>query len=580
VPARRAAPAIARRRLAPSLLALGLVAACASEPVAGVGVRLDDPLALFDRIDGRRLRVLVLPAETHACAPGTGLVTPEPPRDPANAMVPEAIVDVPVEFGAGAARVRAEIQVPAGRYTILVRGRGIDRVSMEPDKVIASGCATAAVDEGATQGVQVTLREVTSTGTCGNAIVSPDEQCDDGNTSNGDGCSATCRTEPYAINTTQEGTQRLPAVAWGSGAGEGGRAVVLFESEPAPSTIRGRFLDDRGAPLPPGAPDLSIDLLVDAQRPFALGEAAAAAGGGVVTVAYRDYRGPPNFDVRVKRFRLAVPADLTTLTSTLPTESAPATMPGPASAGEQGPPAVAALPDGRALVVFTHMGALGARLFAAPTPGNPPPTVGEGAGAVMLGTAGATAPSVAAVGAAFLVIYLQGGMAFAQRVDATTGAGDAPMALGPAPLGARTAIAALPTCPASGGCALAAWEADGNVSARLLTAEGMPLGAAPIAVPSSSGSGRAAPAVAAGASRFLVVWQEPAGLRARVFHTDGTPAVNRERPPTSDEFDVAGPGATDPRAAAGGRDGAVLVVWSDPARDAAGGISARLLPLP
>jgi cysteine-rich repeat protein len=559
----------------------GALAGCAVEPVVPVAMRLDDPLALFDRIDGRRLRVLVFPADTHACAPGTGLVTPEPPRDPASAPVPEAIVDLPIEFASGAARARAEVQVPAGRYTILVRGRGTDRVSMEPDKVIASGCATAAVDEGATQGVPITLREITSTGTCGNAIVSPDEQCDDGNTASGDGCSATCRTEPFAANTTTGGTQRLPAVAWGAGAGETGRAVVLFESEPAPSTIRGRFLDDRGAPLAPGAPDLSIDVQVAAEPPFALGEAAAAAGGGVVTVAYRDYRGPPNFDVRVKRFRLANPADLTSLASTLPTEPAPATTPGAGSAGEQGPPAVAALPDGRALVVFTHMGALGARLYAAPAPGGPPPTVGEGAGALMLGVAGATAPAVAAVGGAFIVTYLQGGMAFAQRVDASTGAGDPPVALGPAPGGTRTAIGALPSCPATGGCALAAWDSDGStVTARLVAADGAPVGAAPLAVPSRPGAGRAQPAVTAGAGRFLVVWQESAGLRGRLFTSDGSPAANRERPPTSDDFEVAGPGASDPRVATGGRDGAALVVWTDPSRDPAGGVSARLLPLP
>ena len=33
-------------------------------------------------------------------------------------------------------------------------------------------------------------------GTCGDGIWDPGEDCDDGNTNNGDGCSAICRTEP------------------------------------------------------------------------------------------------------------------------------------------------------------------------------------------------------------------------------------------------------------------------------------------------------------------------------------------------------------------------------------------------
>src|SRR5690242_18073018 len=32
--------------------------------------------------------------------------------------------------------------------------------------------------------------------TCGNGQIDPGEQCDDGNTTSGDGCSATCQTEP------------------------------------------------------------------------------------------------------------------------------------------------------------------------------------------------------------------------------------------------------------------------------------------------------------------------------------------------------------------------------------------------
>ncbi len=40
-------------------------------------------------------------------------------------------------------------------------------------------------------------------GTCGNGVVEYDEQCDDGNLVNGDGCSASCRTEPHVAATWQ-----------------------------------------------------------------------------------------------------------------------------------------------------------------------------------------------------------------------------------------------------------------------------------------------------------------------------------------------------------------------------------------
>jgi cysteine-rich repeat protein len=50
------------------------------------------------------------------------------------------------------------------------------------------------------------------TACCGDGVVEPGEQCDDGNTVSGDGCSSTCQLEP-------------PPCGGGSGSGSGSGAV-------------------------------------------------------------------------------------------------------------------------------------------------------------------------------------------------------------------------------------------------------------------------------------------------------------------------------------------------------------------
>ena len=42
-------------------------------------------------------------------------------------------------------------------------------------------------------------------GTCGNNIVESGEECDDGNTTSGDGCDESCNTEFCGDNITQAG---------------------------------------------------------------------------------------------------------------------------------------------------------------------------------------------------------------------------------------------------------------------------------------------------------------------------------------------------------------------------------------
>src|SRR5207244_11859901 len=48
---------------------------------------------------------------------------------------------------------------------------------------------------------------LTPVGNCGNGVVDPGEQCDDGNTVSGDGCSASCRLEACGNGILDPGEQ-------------------------------------------------------------------------------------------------------------------------------------------------------------------------------------------------------------------------------------------------------------------------------------------------------------------------------------------------------------------------------------
>jgi cysteine-rich repeat protein len=78
--------------------------------------------------------------------------------------------------------------------------------------------------------------------TCGDNIRELDEQCDDGNTINGDGCSSICRTEEIAGALTEQ-----QGGALGQGLGEDGE--VLGESTTLPNTggIMSWLLKDEGS---------------------------------------------------------------------------------------------------------------------------------------------------------------------------------------------------------------------------------------------------------------------------------------------------------------------------------------------
>ncbi len=559
-------------RLAGTFLCALALMSCATEPVGGVSFSLDDPAGIFDPgvLDRDELRIVIFPERS--CDTATGRLTPEPSTAP-GATFSDAVVDLTINVGA---RLGQSIELPAGTYTILVRGRGTDRVTTETDQVIASGCATDSITVGGTKGVAITMREVTGMGTCGNHTISPDEQCDDGNTTPGDGCSATCQTEAFPINIADvAAVQQAASAAWGAGSGDTARAIVAYQTDTTSIGLGMRLLSDSGGTLPV---PLDRDLTADNRAGIQL-DVAVAVGGGRVLLAYRDaFPSEAVSDVRVRSFRIDAPTQGGTAgtEATLATEAAPALVAGPASMGRQAAPAAAVRSDGNGLVVFEDPQSstgLSGRVYA------PTATVGSGAGAFVLGagSTGAQSPVAAAAGAGFLVAYVAGTSVFVQTVDAT-GTPGTPVAIAARSSGATpsVAIGALTTCPAAGACALVAWEdsaSDSTLQGLVVAADGSAVGAA-FAVTPGTGT---APSVTGGADRFVVAWTAADGAYARIFGTDGVPALNRERPQTSSAFLVAAGGSA-PSVAAGGRASSYLFVWNDPTQDASGGVRGRVIP--
>lgn len=554
-----------------------VLTSCGSEPVGDVSMSLD-PAGIFDpggvTLTPPELRIVIFPERV--CDAATGRITPEPDTA-AGATFADAVVDLTIPL---TARMGQSIELPAGTYTILVRGRGTDRVTTETDQVIASGCATDSITAGGTKGVAITMREVTGMGTCGNTTVSPDEQCDDGNTSDGDGCSGACQTEAFAVNTSDvAAVQKGGAVAWGVGSGDTARAIVAFETDTSGFGLGMRFLDDTGAALlAPLARDVVADNRAGAQL-----DASVAVGGGRVLLAYRDaFPNDAASDVRVRSFRIEAPSvgGSPGSEATLATEPAPASIAGAPSTGRQAAPSVAVMSDGTGLVVFEDPQSatgLSGRIYA------PTATIGTGSGAFPVGTGstGALSPVAAATASGFLVAYIAGANVFAHTVDASGTVGT-PVMIATRSGGAppELAIGALAACPATGACALVAWSdaaADTGLNAALVAADASAVGTA---FPVVTGAGdERAPSVSGGANRFVVAWTGTDGVYARIFGTDGMPVLNRERqyPPTSDAFPV-GPGGSAPSVSAGGRTNSYLVVWDDPTQDASGGVRGRAIP--
>jgi cysteine-rich repeat protein len=524
----------------------GGLSACGGEEGSGAGLALRDPAALIDEIEGDP-RLLILPSDSFTCDSATGFTTPNPPEE-RTAEIPEAIVDR--TFGIGETVMA---NVPPGTWVILVRGWGTDEVSGRTDFMIATGCATDDVANQGTKEVTIELIQNFGEGVCGDSILSPDEQCDDGNTMPGDGCDASCRTEPFLVSRTagmEAAAEVLPAAAWS----EDARLSVVYDSDLGTRNIRMMMLDQAGGIIEtPTA--LSVDGEVD-DIPDQQTVPSVGMGGGRYGVAFASFAAAMDETGVFVRFfdNSRNAADVSTQVSASPMR------------GETDP-SIALMPDGTALVVFVDPASatgLTGRVFAAgsTTPTGMPFPAGTG-------QTGATAPAVAASTAGFVVTFAAGGNVYYQRYGADGAAIDA-MAVSVGS-GDTPAVASL-----SDGRTAIAWATGFSLQAQVYDAAMTEVGSV---LDLGAGS---EPTLAASRDRFAVAYVEGSGIMARMISPDGAFALNRDAPPSTDAFPVATGSVVAPAAAAGGTasDPLWIVTWQDNGMDPAGDIRGRLFPLP
>lgn len=91
---------------------------------------------------------------------------------------------------------------------------------------------------------------------CGNAVIDPEEECDDGNDVQWDGCD-NCSIVEFLVNTDTVSWQRYSEVA----AGSSGQFVVVWEgSDASPTGIDGQAFDASGSPA---GPEFQINTTTD-----------------------------------------------------------------------------------------------------------------------------------------------------------------------------------------------------------------------------------------------------------------------------------------------------------------------------
>ena len=516
-----------------SLAWVGLFAlsmSCVAGDAGVPSVQLRDPLGLMDVVGD--LRLLVFPADARSCDVAAGELVPA--LDPAReATFEDAVVDI--RF---AVDEPAMVNLDQGVYSVLVRGRGTDPVSMRPDQIVATGCAgEVQIDSGETRDITIELKDVVGMGVCDDGVLSPDEQCE---TATGPNPCVACVTQSFVFHTETAEVQERSSAAWDLGT----RMLVSFESNMGGRGVRTMVRDGRGDIISsPSA--LAIDQPVDADSPVpgVQSTSAAAISPARMGVAFTDFPGGQG-EILVRFFNQD--------RGPLGPPTAAHAMP-----GAQILPDLAMLADGTAMVVFEdNMAASGAQaaVFAAgsTTPAAP----------VAIGTSGAQAPAVARAGGGFVVAFASAGDIFAQRFDAAGVAAAAlPVSMDAGEQG-QPAVAALDDSRF-----LVTWQDPAGIRARVFTGD---TGGDTLVV----GTG-AAPSVGAGGERFLVVWEDGGNVRARLYDGTGAPARNRESPPTPDAFTIGS--GTRPDVAVGGDASQVLgLVTFESATD----IQARLYPLP
>ncbi len=115
---------------------------------------------------------------------------------------------------------------------------------------MARGCAVVELGSGINPPVTLQVYPIFYPGVCGDDNLDPEEMCDDGNSADGDGCSADCRSTPvkvvHAPETTSAG-QYDPSIAGGAWG-----FVVAFTSDADMSEgskyVRAQKLDANGDP--------------------------------------------------------------------------------------------------------------------------------------------------------------------------------------------------------------------------------------------------------------------------------------------------------------------------------------------
>ncbi len=539
-----------------AVFALVTATSCAP-PVDGAAMAIHDPLALIDDVEGP-LRLFILPSASYTCDGTTGMVSPEVP-DVAEGMVLDAVVDLSLTVEAS--RAMASIDVPEGDYTVLVRGKGTDPVTMIPNVFIATGCAASSIANGATREVRITLLPIIGMGVCGDGTLSPDEQCEDGNTADGDGCGATCRTERFIVNTTTGGVQNHPAV----GGAPGQRWTITYDSGNMTTLIR-TLAPDGSTITSPSVLSMDADIdtvLSDISFGSQLLSDVAVAGDGRIGMAFADFNMGP--DIRVAFFGAdRVPQNGGNSVRVYDGSSG---MPG-------GNPAVAFAGNGTMMVVYedptSSTGLRGATFASGSFTPTGPFDVGTGLSA-------ASAPDVAGTSDGFVVVMSAAGDVHAQRFGADGTPRDAAAVAVSMAAGVQDQPAVGAT---SGGDFLVTWRdelldgGDTGIGARAFGSDGTPRQDAFTLNTDTTGP-QSQPSVAAGASRFLVAFVSRGQARARYVSTMGDPLPNREAPPTTADFEIAS-SAIEVAAAAGGSDTTpvVMTVTHD-----ADDVFARFLPL-
>jgi cysteine-rich repeat protein len=548
------------RSVPPRLAALCLLslASCASD-TSSTGLALNDPLDLIDDVEGP-LRLFVLPAPAFSCDRTTGMVSPEV-SDVEQGSFMDAVIDITLEVSGS--RARGEAQVPAGEWIVLVRGKGTDPVTGVRDTFIATGCSPVTIANGETVEIRITLLPIVGMGVCGDSILSPDEQCEDGNTAGGDGCSATCRTEPFPVSTTTG--QSAPAV----GGAAGRRWLFSYTDASRQTSIR--LLEPDGSPVTSPSVLMNDATLASVTTGLSgqyLFSEVAVANDGRLAVSVSHFSGG------FARVRVAFFNENRT------PEGGTVVVRDGLAIGSEPRSSVAFAGNGAFMVVFedpTSATGLSGQVFAAgsTTALGEPFVVGQGA-------TGATDPRIVGAADHFVVTFVAGGDVFVQRFGADGAARDASaVAVLEDASGTQDqpSVAAVPD-----GRALVTWRegagatgdgAGSAIRARAFTAAGAPAGE-PFVLNTTVIGDQSAPRVAGLGEHFVVVFQSGPAVRARMLSASGEPLPNREQPPTTADFEVAGAGA-EANVAAGGPSGAAraLVTWA-----ANGDIQGRLFAVP